>query len=84
LLRNLPCIKLRSQGGQGVMRERTLYLNMIVRNETENLRRCLDAVAAHIACWSSGIRSNDGTQDFIRAFFAARDIGVGDREAWIR
>lgn len=57
------------------MRDRTLCLNMIVRNETANLPRCLEAVAAHLACWVIGdTGSNDGTQDFIKTFFAARGI----------
>ena len=48
---------------------------MIVRNETANLPRCLDAVAPHIACWVIGdTGSTDGTQDFIRAYFAERGI----------
>ncbi len=52
-----------------------LCLNMIVRNETANLPRCLDAVAPHIACWVIGdTGSTDGTQDFIRAYFAERGI----------
>src|SRR5271155_801386 len=52
-----------------------LCLNMIVKNETANLERCLVAVAPHIACWVIGdTGSTDGTQDFITAFFAARDL----------
>src|SRR5262245_64007853 len=50
-----------------------LCLNMIVRNETANLERCLSALAAHIDCWVIGdTGSTDGTQDFIESFFAAR------------
>ncbi len=57
------------------MQDRRLCLNMIVRNETGNLPRCLAAVAAHVACWVIGdTGSTDGTQDYIRTFFAARDI----------
>lgn len=53
----------------------TLCLNMIVRNETANLERCLTAVAGHIACWVIGdTGSTDGTRDFIRAFFARHEI----------
>lgn len=53
----------------------TLCLNMIVKNEMANLARCLDAVADHITCWVIGdTGSTDGTQDFIRAFFAERGI----------
>jgi glycosyltransferase involved in cell wall biosynthesis len=54
---------------------RALCLNMIVKNEMANLERCLTAVADHIACWVIGdTGSTDGTQDFIRSFFAARNI----------
>ena len=54
---------------------KALCLNMIVRNETANLERCLSAVAPHIACWVIGdTGSTDGTQEFIHAFFAARGI----------
>lgn len=54
---------------------KTLCLNMIVRNEIANLERCLAAVAPHVGCWVIGdTGSTDGTQDFIRAFFAARGI----------
>jgi hypothetical protein len=30
---------------------KSLCLNMIVKNETANLDRCLGAVAEHIDCW---------------------------------
>ncbi len=54
---------------------RTLCLNMIVKNETANLERCLEAAAPHISCWVIGdTGSTDGTQDFIRSFFTARNI----------
>src|ERR1700730_9690671 len=50
---------------------KTLCLNMIVKNEMANLDRCLGAVAGHITCWIIGdTGSTDGTQDFIRSFFA--------------
>jgi glycosyltransferase involved in cell wall biosynthesis len=52
-----------------------LCLNMIVKNEMANLDRCLRSVAEHIACWVIGdTGSTDGTQDFIRSFFAARGL----------
>ncbi|MBR1202631.1 MULTISPECIES: FkbM family methyltransferase [unclassified Bradyrhizobium] len=52
-----------------------LCLNMIVKNETANLERCLSSVAAHISCWVIGdTGSTDGTQDFIKRFFAERKI----------
>ena len=54
---------------------KALCLNMIVKNEMANLERCLTAVADHIDCWVIGdTGSTDGTQDFIRSFFAARNI----------
>ncbi|UCI09543.1 glycosyltransferase [Mesorhizobium sp. B1-1-8] len=50
-------------------------LNMIVKNEMANLQRCLGAVADHIDCWVIGdTGSTDGTQDFIRSFFSARNL----------
>ncbi len=50
-------------------------LNMIVKNEMANLERCLAAVADHIDCWVIGdTGSTDGTQDFIKSFFAARGL----------
>jgi glycosyltransferase involved in cell wall biosynthesis len=54
---------------------RMLCLNMIIKNEMANLERCLGAVADHIDCWvivDTG--STDGTQDFIKSFFAARNL----------
>ena len=54
---------------------KTLCLNMIVKNEMANLERCLGAVAPHIACWVIGdTGSTDGTQEFIKSFFAERGI----------
>src|SRR3954464_1279870 len=53
----------------------TVCLNMIVKNEMANLDRCLGAVASYISCWVIGdTGSTDGTQEFIRNFFAARNI----------
>ncbi|TPL79948.1 hypothetical protein FJ950_27495 [Mesorhizobium sp. B2-3-14] len=52
-----------------------LCLNMIVKNEMANLQRCLAAVTDHIDCWVIGdTGSSDGTQDFIKSFFAARNL----------
>lgn len=48
---------------------------MIVKNEMANIARCLNSVADHIGCWVIGdTGSTDGTQQFIREFFAARGI----------
>lgn len=53
---------------------KTLCLNMIVRNEIAILARCLSALVDHIDCWVIGdTGSTDGTQDFIRSFFADRN-----------
>lgn len=53
----------------------TLCLNMIVKNEVDNLPRCLEAVADHIACWViCDTGSTDGTQNLIRDFFKRRGI----------
>jgi glycosyltransferase involved in cell wall biosynthesis len=52
-----------------------LCLNMIVKNEMANIERCLKSVADHINCWVIGdTGSTDGTQDFIKEFFAKRNI----------
>jgi glycosyltransferase involved in cell wall biosynthesis/tetratricopeptide (TPR) repeat protein len=52
-----------------------ICLNMIVKNEMANLERCLGAVADHIDCWVIGdTGSSDGTQDFIKAFFAVCNL----------
>ncbi|TWC05610.1 FkbM family methyltransferase [Bradyrhizobium macuxiense] len=52
-----------------------LCLNMIVKNEMANLQRCLNSVAKHISCWVIGdTGSTDGTQEFVKRFFAERQI----------
>lgn len=57
------------------MTGKTLCLNMIVKNEMANLERCLGAVAPHVGCWVIGdTGSTDGTQDYIRDYFAARGV----------
>jgi Glycosyl transferase family 2 len=67
------CMPLRDDGEMKL--GKALCLNMIVKNETTNLERCLAAVAPHISCWViADTGSTDGTQDFIRSFFAARNI----------
>jgi O-antigen biosynthesis protein len=57
------------------MTDRTLCLNMIVRNEVANLNRLLNSIANHIDCWIiADTGSADGTQDLVRAFFAQRGL----------
>jgi len=52
-----------------------LCLNMIVRNESARIERCLASVAPHIACWAIvDTGSADGTQTAIRRFFSDRGI----------
>ncbi|MER8811268.1 glycosyltransferase [Mesorhizobium australicum] len=52
-----------------------LCLNMIVKNEMANLQRCLGAVVDHIDCWVIGdTGSTDETQDYIKSFFATRNL----------
>jgi glycosyltransferase involved in cell wall biosynthesis/SAM-dependent methyltransferase len=48
---------------------------MIVKNEMANLARCLGAVVDHVDCWIIGdTGSTDGTQEFVRSFFASRKV----------
>ena len=48
---------------------------MIVKNEMANLPRCLASVAPFIDVWIIGdTGSTDGSQNFIRAFFAKLGI----------
>ncbi|MER8677031.1 MULTISPECIES: hypothetical protein [unclassified Mesorhizobium] len=57
------------------MTMKRLCLNMLVKNQKEALAHCLSAVAPYIACWVIGdAGSTDGTQEFVRSFFADRDI----------
>ena len=57
------------------MSQSSLCLNMIVRNEMTNLSRCLASVAPWITSWAIlDTGSSDGTQDYIRNFFADRNI----------
>ena len=63
------------RGGKRVVDGKTLCLNMIVKNEMANLDRCLRAIAPHIGCWVIGdTGSTDGTQAFIKSFFAERGL----------
>jgi glycosyltransferase involved in cell wall biosynthesis len=64
-----------SAGERRVVDSRTLCLNMIVKNEMANLDRCLRAIAPHVGCWVIGdTGSTDGTQSFIKSFFAERGL----------
>jgi glycosyltransferase involved in cell wall biosynthesis len=55
--------------------EKRLCLNMIVKNETANLPRCLGAFAPWVPSWViCDTGSTDGTQAFIKSFFAERGI----------
>ena len=52
-----------------------LGLNMIVRNESARIVRCLAAVAPHINCWAiTDTGSTDGTPELIQEFFKAVNI----------
>lgn len=53
----------------------SICLNMIVRNESALIERCLTAAAAHIDCYViCDTGSTDDTVEKIRTFFAARNI----------
>lgn len=52
-----------------------LCLNMIVRNESAIIERCLASVAPHIACWSiTDTGSTDDTVATVERFFGERGI----------
>lgn len=52
-----------------------LCLNMIVRNETANLTRCLESVVLYIDTWAiMDTGSTDGTQQLITSFFERHGI----------
>jgi hypothetical protein len=57
------------------MSVKTLCLNMVVHNTKEALERCLSVLPPHIVCWVvADLGSTDGTPEFLRSFFAARNI----------
>ena len=57
------------------MSQNLVCLNMIVKNESENILRCLDSVARHIDCWViCDTGSTDKTQDIILNYFERRGI----------
>src|SRR4051812_31085896 len=52
-----------------------MCLNMIVRNESARIARCLNAVAPYISCYAIvDTGSTDGTAGMIRGFFEERGI----------
>lgn len=53
----------------------TICLNMIVKNESQVIERCLETVMPWIDYWViSDTGSTDGTQEIIRDYFARHDI----------
>ncbi len=63
----------------------TVCLSMIVKNETKILHECLDSVHPHIDYWvivDTG--STDGTQEYIKRYFAEKGIpGELIEKPWI-
>lgn len=62
----------------------TICLNMIVKDESAVIRRCLESVAPFIDYWViSDTGSTDGTQDLIREVFAELGVpGELREDAW--
>jgi glycosyltransferase involved in cell wall biosynthesis len=61
----------------------TICLNMIVKNESQIIRRCLDSVYKHIDTWCIvDTGSTDGTQDIIKDFLKDKP-GVLHERPWI-
>ena len=53
----------------------TVCLCMIVKNECKILKRCLDSVSPYISTWViCDTGSTDGTQDFIKEYFATKKV----------
>ncbi len=53
----------------------TLCLNMIVKNESKNIERCLNSLYKHLDYWViCDTGSTDGTQDIIKNFFKQKGI----------
>lgn len=58
---------------------------MIVKNEKDNLQGCFDSVCDQIGTWTiCDTGSTDGTQDFIKEYFASKGIkGNLIEEPWV-
>ncbi len=55
--------------------KKTICLNMIVKNESHIIERCLESVKNHIDYWViSDTGSTDGTQEIIKEFFKKEGI----------
>lgn len=65
--RSGPSSVMAPEGGPKLSKKRTVCLNMIVKNETQIIARCLESIRPHIDFWvivDTG--SSDGTQELIR------------------
>ena len=63
---------------------KTLCLCMIVKDETEVLKKCFDSIVKFIDYWViCDTGSTDGTQDFIRNYFSEKGVdGELHQEEW--
>jgi glycosyltransferase involved in cell wall biosynthesis len=77
--------KLTKEGGSTMTRKKhSICLNMIVKNESKVITRCLDSVKDLIDYWViSDTGSTDGTQNIIRNYFKQHHIkGELHEHAW--
>ncbi len=52
-----------------------LCLNMIVKNESARIERCLQSVLPFVSCWSvTDTGSSDSTKEIVEEFFAKRKV----------